>query len=307
MPLRHDIRRGALCMVAAHLLFTLMNVLVKQLSAHHHFIEIMFFRSLFALPVALAIVWRTHAWAKLRTRRFPGHFLRAASGVLAQGCGFFALAVLPLADQVVLGFTTPLFVTILAIPLLGEKVGIHRWSAVVVGFLGVLVIAVGQGAGQVRLAGALAVWGLAAAISQGLFSAVTTMLVRQLSSTESSVTITLWQSVLMTGFALLALPFVWTTPTFGGLLLLALMGTIGGCAQVLLTEAYASAQVSALGPYSYSSLLWSIALGWLVWRDAPTVWMLLGSTLIMGAGLYILRRELVRGAQRAAANHGAKA
>jgi drug/metabolite transporter (DMT)-like permease len=295
MPLRHDIRRGALCMLLAHLLFTGMSAMVKELGGRIPFIELMFFRSFFALPVIGLIVARSGGVRLLRTRRFPGHFLRAITGTVAQGCSFFALTVLSLAEQTALGYTTPLFVTMLAIPLLGEKVGRHRWSAVLLGFCGVLVIAAGQGvfhgAGPVS---ALMVAGTVAAVSQGLFSALTTLLVRQLSATETSTTIVLWQSLLMTSFTLLVLPFFWVTPSWPDLGMLVLVGLIGGAAQWLLTEAYASAQVSALGPYSYSSLLWSIALGWLVWGDVPTPSMLAGSALIVAAGLYILHRELVR-------------
>jgi drug/metabolite transporter (DMT)-like permease len=299
MALRHDVRRGAICMLSAHLLFTIMSAMVKQLSGPIPVIELMFFRSAFALPVVALIVARYGSFAELRTRRFPGHFTRACTGTAAQACSFFALTALPLADQTVLGYTTPLFVTMLAIPLLGEQVGIHRWSAVLLGFLGVLIIAVGQGAGHAS--GPLAMWGLGAAIAQGFFSALTTLLVRQLSASESSTTITMWQSILMTSFTLLVLPFLWVTPDAGQFLLLMLIGLVGGVAQVLLTEAYASAQVSALGPYSYSSMIWSVALGWLLWGDQPTIWMLVGAVLIVAAGLYILHRELVRRAQRHAA------
>ncbi len=292
MPLRHDVRRGAICMLAAHVLFTLMSAMVKQISGQVPVVEVMFFRAALALPVVALIVARYGRFRDLRTKRFPGHFTRACTGTMAQGCSFFALTALPLADQTVLGYTTPLFVTILAIPLLGEKVGVHRWSAVLVGFAGVLVIAIGQGAGHAT--GPLAMWGLGAAVAQGFFSAFTTLLVRQLSATETSTTITLWQSILMTCFTGLVLPFFWETPTWGLFGLLVAIGLVGGLAQVLLTEAYASAQVSALGPYSYSSMLWSVALGWLLWGDEPTIWMLLGAVLIVAAGLYILHRELVR-------------
>lgn len=305
MPLRHDIRRGALCMLAAHLLFTGMSALVKELGGRIPFIEIMLFRSAFALPVVGLIVARSGGWRLLRTRRFPGHVWRAVTGTLAQGCSFFALTVLTLAEQTALGYTTPLFVTILAIPFLGEKVGRHRWTAVLLGFCGVLVTAAGQGGFHAATGpvGSLALAGTAAAVAQGLFSALTTLLVRQLSATESSTTIVLWQSLLMTAFTLLALPFVWVAPGLPDLALLILVGLVGGVAQWLLTEAYASAQVSALGPYSYAALVWSIALGWLVWGEAPTASMLAGAALIVAAGLYILHRELVR--RRAVKGDGA--
>lgn len=299
MPLRHDIRRGALLMLGATALFTVMSAIIKDLSDDIHFIETMFFRSAFALPLMVVIAARRRDWGLLRTRRFPSHVVRAFTGTMAQGCSFYALTVLPLAEQTALTYTTPLFVTLLSIPVLGERVGIHRWSAVLVGFAGILVIALGKGAFQGGgLPDAVIAIGMAVAVAQGLWSAVTTLLVRSLSATETSATIVLWQSLLMTLFTLVALPFVWTPPSFTELLLLVLVGLIGGIAQVMLTEAYASAQVSALGPYSYTSILWSVAIGWVVFSHAPGWSTVGGSGLIVVSGLYILHRELVRSRQR---------
>ncbi len=298
MPLRHDIRRGALLMLAATALFTIMSVLIKGVSDHIHFIETMFFRSAFALPITLGLAARRHDWSMLRTKRLPGHVIRAFTGTMAQGCSFFALTVLPLADQTALSYSTPLFVTMLSIPFLGEKVGIHRWSAVLLGFVGILVIALGKGAFQGAGPDSIATIGMIAAVTQGAWSAITTLLVRSLSATESSATIVLWQSLLMTLFTLVALPFIWTTPSLWELFLLILIGLIGGVAQILLTEAYASAQVSALGPYSYTSILWSVALGWLIFADQPTWSTLAGAALIVISGLYILHRELKRASDR---------
>ncbi len=295
MPLRHDIRRGAAMMLAATALFTLMSAVIKEVSDSIHFIETMFFRSAFAVPVVAAIALRRRDWGILRTKRFPGHVVRAMTGTAAQGCSFYALTVLPLAEQTALTYTTPLFVTMLSIPFLGEKVGVHRWSAVLLGFVGILVIALGGGAfhGVAGINLVVAI-GMVIAVMQGVFSAMTTLLVRSLSATEASATIVMWQSLLMTAFATIALPFVWTTPGWGELGLLVLVGVVGGVAQVLLTEAYASAQVSALGPYSYSSILWSVALGWLFWSDTPHWSTLAGAGLIVASGLYILHRELAR-------------
>jgi drug/metabolite transporter (DMT)-like permease len=299
MPLRHDIRRGALLMLGATALFTIMSAIIKGVSDDIHFVETMFFRSAFALPVMFVIAARGRDWGLLRTKRFPAHIVRAFTGTMAQGCSFYALTVLPLAEQTALTYTTPLFVTMLSIPFLGEKVGIHRWSAVLLGFLGIMVIALGEGAFQGGgLPDAVIAIGMAAAVAQGVWSAMTTLLVRSLSATESSATIVLWQSLLMTLFTLVALPFVWTTPSLWQFVLLVLVGLVGGVAQVMLTEAYASAQVSALGPYSYTSILWSVAIGWVAFADAPGWSTLAGSVLIVASGLYILHRELKRAAMR---------
>jgi drug/metabolite transporter (DMT)-like permease len=120
------------------------------------------------------------------------------------------------------------------------------------------------------------------------------MLVRSLSATEASTTITLWQSLLMTAFAAVLLPFVWVTPTWQELGLLLVIGVLGGMAQVMLTEAWASAQVSALAPYSFSSLLWAILFGWIAFGDVPGLLTVVGATLIVVASLYILHREVTR-------------
>lgn len=290
MPLRHDIRRGAACMFGATLLFAVMGSIAKSLMDHFSFLEVMFFRSSLSLPIVLALALRNRV--TLRTRRFKGHFLRACTGVLGMSCGFYTLAVLPLAEQTAIGYTGPLFVTILSIFFLKEVVGFHRWAAVIGGFVGVLVIAFGKGGGG-EAAAALPLLGVAVGLGGGLCSAVTTLLVRDLSGTESSSSIVLWQAILMSAILACMVPFVWTTPSFGQFLLMLLMGLIGGLAQVLLTEAYASAQVSAIGPYSYTGLIWAGGLGWMFWGEVPGLAMIIGSLLIVAAGLYILHRELL--------------
>jgi drug/metabolite transporter (DMT)-like permease len=223
--------------------------------------------------------------------------MRATTGTLAMGCSFYALTLLPLAEHTALTFTTPLFVTILAIPLLGERVGVHRFGAVLLGFLGILVIALGQGG----FAGPMDRWlmiGMAVALLHGLFSALTTLLVRSLSATERSTTIVIWQSLLMTGFTGATLPFVWVTPNGQELLLLLAIGLVGGVAQVLLTEAFASAQVSSLGAYTYTGILWAVLLGWWLFGDVPGWATFAGAGLIVLASLYILHREIRRGVSR---------
>jgi drug/metabolite transporter (DMT)-like permease len=136
--------------------------------------------------------------------------------------------------------------------------------------------------------------GYVAAVCHGIFAAGTTLLVRQLSATEASASIVLWQSLLMTLLSGIALPFVWVTPAPSEWLLLLGVGLVGGIGQLLSTEAYASAQVSSLGPYTYTALLWAALFGWLLWGDVPGVTMLLGAALIVFAGLYILQREMRR-------------
>ena len=293
MPLRHDIRRGALFMLGATALFTIMSALVKLVGDRLPFTELMFFRCAIAMPVVGIIVFRTGDWGVMRTKRPLGHFLRACTGTAAMSSSFYALTLLPLAEHTALSYTTPLFITLLAIPMLGERPGIHRWGALLLGFAGIVVISLGEGAFAGGLSGAHGV-GVAFAVLQGMFSALTTMLVRGLSATEKSTTIVMWQSLLMTVFTGLTLPFLWVTPTGVEWLVLLGIGITGGVAQVLLTEAYASAQVSALGPYSYTSIIWATLLGIVVFGTWPGLSMMAGAALIVAAGLYILHRELKR-------------
>ncbi len=283
-------------MLAATVLFTVMGALIKQVGDRIPFFEIMFFRSLLAMPVVLAIVFRIGN-PQLRTERFPQHVLRACTGATGMACSFFSLTVLPFAEQTALTYTTPIFTTLLAIPFLGERVGVHRFSAVGLGFLGVLVIALGQGA----FGGSIDPWvalGIGIATFSGLVSATTTLLVRSLSATERSTTIVVWQSLLTTALTAMTLPFVWVTPGWEAFLILIGIGAVGGVAQVLLTEAYASAQVSSLGAYSYTGILWAVLLGWIAFGESPGWPTLLGAGLIVMAALYILHREMVRAAQK---------
>jgi drug/metabolite transporter (DMT)-like permease len=292
MPLRHDLRRGALLMLGSTLAFAVMGALVKTLSARYSFIELMFFRNGLSLPIVMLAGWRTGRL--LSTRRIGGHALRASAGLIGMGCSFFSLTLLPLADQTALNYTQPLFVILLAIPWLGERPGPARWAAVGIGFLGVLSIAMGEGIFGGSLQGERHAIGYVVAAAGGFFGALSTMLVRQLSESESSTTIVLWQALLMAGMTGLLLPFVWVTPSWGDLGLMIVVGLFGGIGQVMVTEAYASAQVSSLGPYGYAGLLWASILGWIMWGDAPGYAMLIGSLLIVGAGFIVLRSEFRR-------------
>jgi drug/metabolite transporter (DMT)-like permease len=301
-PVRHDIRRGATLILCSTFMFSVMAVIVKLLGSDMPFMEMVFCRSFFALPLVFAMARRRHA--TLRTRRFPGHLARAGTGLAATACMIFSATVLPLGEQQALTYGTPIFVTLLAYPFLGERPGPHRWAAVGIGFLGILVIALGPAVlGTARPAPlGVAAWavvaGYVAASLHGMFAASTTLLVRQLSATEASTTIVLWQSILMTALSALALPFVWVTPTWGQLALLVGIGVVGGIGQLCSTEAFASAQVSSLGPYTYTALVWAALFGWLFWGDVPGPTMALGAALIVFAGLYILHREMRRRAKR---------
>lgn len=290
-PVRHDMARGVLFLLAAYLLFTGMNALAKLLGDAYPVLELMFFRNAAALiPVGILLA-RSGGLRALGTKRPFGHAARATTALLAMFANYWSVVRLPLGDAIALGNTMPLFVTILAIPLLGERVGVHRWAAVVAGFAGMLLIALGLGAVGGGPAPLLPV---AVAASHGLFAAGSQLLVRQLSATEASATIVAWQSILLASVCGLALPFVWVTPSLADLALMILMGICGGLGQYLMTQAYAHAEASAIAPWTYSGVVWAIFIGWVVWGDVPTWLMIAGSVVVAASGLYILHRERIR-------------
>lgn len=289
---RGSVGRSIALLLSATVLFSVMTVLVKWLGAIYGPLLVYFCRSFFALIPVLPLMMHHGLLAAMQTLHPGAHAFRCAIGVVGMALNFYALTVLPLAEVVAIGFTVPMFSTALSIPLLGEVVRIRRWTAVVVGFVGVILI-VRPGFGGQTL---LSLIPLVAA----LLHAVALIWVRKLTATERSETIVFYfmgSSALASAFVL---PFAWTTPTAFDLMLLAVMGLIGGIAQVMHTSAFRGAPVALLAPFEYSAMLWAVIAGYLVWDTMPTWWTGAGTALIVASGLYILHREVVVGRQRRA-------
>jgi drug/metabolite transporter (DMT)-like permease len=276
-------------------LFTVMDTLIKWLSAGYPVIELLFSNALFALvPVAITTL-RRGGVARLRTRRLRLHVVRGTFGMGGGFLGFYAYSQLPLADAYSIIFATPLLITALSVPMLGEQVGWRRWSAVAVGFIGVLVM-LRPGAAPIGL-GALAALGAACS------SAVAILLVRKLSATESTASIALYSNltvVLVTGCLL---PFDFVLPSVGDLLLMAASGLIGGTALLILIGAYRRAPAALVAPFQYSQMVWAILLGFLIWGDVPDPAKLLGAAIVASSGLFILYRETALGRRPTASLH----
>ena len=279
-----------LSMCVGVLLFAVMDAIVKEAAARYGTIQIVFFRSAFAfLPVA-AYLARTGGFAQLRTKRFGGHVLRAGIGLSAMFCFFHAFGVLPLADVVAIGFAAPILLTALAGPLLGERVGWRRWSAVTAGFVGVLIM--------LRPTGTIALGSLIA-LAGTLGYTLTIVAIRQLSRTESAGTIVFYFSALSTVGAGLLLPFDWITPDARGWILLIAIGLLGGFAQIFMTRAFSLGPASVVAPFDYVAILWVTLLGWAFWGEVPDAATAAGAAVVIASGLYILRREAIRAAQAA--------
>ncbi|WP_425450171.1 DMT family transporter [Virgifigura deserti] len=275
--------RGIMFMLLSVFLFSCMDALIKWMSAGYPLGQIVFFRNLFAfLPVAL-FLRRAGGIAVLRTEHPGGHLWRAAVGLGAMVCTFASYALMPLPDATALRQSGSLFLTALSVPLLGEKVGVRRWSAVAVGFVGVLIMT-RPGAGMFDPAALLAIAGAA-------LTAFAMVAVRQLSRTESPVTIVFYFTLFCTLLSGLSLPFQWLTPSTGDFLLLVAIGLIGGVAQIAMTQAFGLAPVAVVAPFQYSALIFALFFGYVLWDDVPGVFILTGAALVVASGLYILHRE----------------
>jgi drug/metabolite transporter (DMT)-like permease len=274
---------GILLMVTATTLFSFMWALAKVLSARYPIVEVTFFRSIFGfLPVSVMVA--THGgWAALRVHKFPKHVWRTILGVTGLGLGIFSYHLMPLADAVAISFASPLVVTALSMPLLGERVGLYRWTAVIVGFVGVLII--------VRPGGDMFNLGAVAAVVAACLTGLVYITLRQLNRIDRPVTIVFYFILLSSVFTSIPLPFVWVAPTMQDWGLAAALGLCGGCAQYCMTRAFGLARAAVISPFGYMGLLWSGLLGWLIWNDVPGVNVFLGAPIVIGSGLAILYRE----------------
>jgi len=286
-------RLGILLIVASSVSFALMNAVVKMVSGRMGPVEIGFFRQLFSLLLVASLVIHQGGPSMLRTRRPIGHLFRGLIGNAAMIIFFLSVAKLPLADANALSFASPLFITALSMPLLGEAVGKHRWSAVVVGFTGVMVMTNPGGNWFSGNAGVGAGMGVLAAF----MSALMTITIRQLNKTEPPVRIVFYFATIGTIFFGGLLTVFWVTPTLAELGGLIVIGLIGGLSQLLMTYAYRHAAASTLAPFGYVSILWSTMLGYLIWSELPGPRILIGAAIVISSGLYIIYRETRQRAQ----------
>lgn len=281
---------GMALRAAAALSFSLMYALMKWAATLEPVSagEMVFYRSLFGLPVVLFWVLSAKGGlASLSTRRPMVHVWRCALGVTGILLIFQGLKLLPLADATTIGFTAPIFATLLSILFLKEKVGRHRWTAVVLGFLGVLVMVRPGAEGAPPLAGLLF------ALGGAFVAAAVTVTLRQLGKTESATAIVFWFFVACATVGGVLTLIDGHSHSWAVLAVLAAGGLAGGLAQLLMTTSLQHAPVSALAPLDYLQMVGAVVLGWLLLSDAPTAATLAGAALIAGSGLYTAWRERV--------------
>lgn len=266
--------------------------------------EMVFFRSFFAIfPILIFLLVRRQLVVGMQTARPLAHLVRGMVGVTAMSFIFLALTKLPLPEATALNYTTPLLIVVLGALVLKETVRLYRWSAVLVGLLGVLIIIWPR----LTLFSAGAEWGgdlfvgAVAALVGATVAAVASLTVRSLVRTERSATIVLYFSITSSALALVTAPFGWIWPDPVQLTLLVSAGFAGGIAQILLTESYRHADMSIIAPFEYTSLVLSVIVGYLVFAEVPTINTLVGGLLVVAAGIFIILRERRLGLERAKA------
>lgn len=276
--------RGIFLVLLAVGLFSIMDALSKLLAARLDPVEVVWGRYLAILVLLAPLVARRPLLLVTAQR---GLQLQRAVAVLGAALLFiFGLQRLALADATAIGFASPLIVTALSIPLLHEQVGLRRWSAVGVGFLGVLIV-VRPGSGAIG-------WAALLPLSSAACWAYGIVLTRRMGGAERPLTTLVYSSVL--GFALssLALPFVWLPPSLADCAIMAAMAVLSAGGQYLFIAGLAHGAASLLAPFSYSQMIWSTLMGYLVFAAVPGLSTWCGAALVVGSGVYIAHRERVR-------------
>ncbi|HXZ00053.1 MAG TPA: DMT family transporter [Stellaceae bacterium] len=297
VPSREEVRVGIFYMLATVFIFTVINALVKWEAARYPLGEVVFFRcALSLLPCFALVAGNGGLRLLLRTRRLKQNVLLGILQFISLMLIFAAFAMMPLADVVAISFSTPLFLTLLSIPLLGERVGLHRWMAVLAGFAGVLLM-IRAGGG---LGGGVASTGALLVLASAAIGAVVTIAVRRMTLTEPSPVLVTYPALVTAALSLTLLPFGWTVPDWQDALLLAAIGLGSGIGQYWWTQAFRFAPAAVAAPFSYLSMIWSMGLGYLFWGDVPTAMLIAGAAVVAASGLYILYRETLRRRPQAA-------
>ncbi len=254
--------------------------------------ELAFFRSFFAIiPVVVFLAWRRELREGVKTKFPLRHLARGLAGTGGMLFGFYALTKLPFPEAITLNYATPLIIVVISALFMDEVVRLYRWTAVVLGFIGVVIISwprltlLSSGVDQA------AAIGVGSAMLACLFAAIAMVQVRKLVHTEKSATIVFYFSISSSIISLGTLPFGWVMPSPLVLVYLVVAGICGGIAQILLTESYRHADMSVVAPFEYTSLIFSVAIGFFAFGDVPTWQVLVGGLIVIGSALFIIFRE----------------
>lgn len=277
--------RGVVLMICAAAVFCVSSACLKQLAGDYTAFQAVTVRTVFALALALFITARAGGVKALKTEHPFLHLGRSIAGFASISLFFFALMRLPIADAMTAAYCAPLFITALSVPMLKEKVGARRWTAVFIGFAGAAVAAAPEGAFNI---------GLAAALASALTYSFTAILIRKMSATETMASVSTYTAAV---YLVLGLCFsipLWKPILAEDLWLFAGVGVAGAAAQLLMTASYRAAPAAVAAPFEYTSFVWAVAFDFIIFNLTPSGATLAGAGIIIISGLYIVRREDVR-------------
>ena len=277
---------GIIAIIMAAALFSLMDAGMKLLVQHYPSMQVTALRSLASLPLVYAYVaWRSSFAAMLKAR-WPLHLLRGALAIVMLVSFVYGLRHLALTEAYSIFFVAPLMITALSVPFLGERVGAARWAAIAAGFMGVLVVLRPTGSS------ALTLGGLAILASAACYT-ISAIAVRILGRTDSMESLMFWLiSMLALGSTLLAWPH-WQPIRPADAWIIVGVGITGFCGQFGVTYAFRHGEASVVAPFEYTALVWTISLDRLLWHTSPDRYTLLGAAIIIGSGLFLVRREKI--------------
>jgi drug/metabolite transporter (DMT)-like permease len=278
--------KGILFMVLATVMLAASNAIAKWQVAVYPVGEVMFFRSFFSLVVCAAVVLPFTGLSVFATRRPRDHLGRGLSQAISQTFTVIAFSLMPLAGATAINFSAPLFAALLSIVWLKERADAARWTVLVAGFLGVLIVT-NPGADSFTV-------GALFALGNAVMYGSVTVAVRGMTATESPNTLLMWQMATLAALHPLLLLFGFRLPTPTGLAIFALSGLANAIAQYCWTHALRLAPTTAVSPFYYFLLVWSLFIDFAVWGNVPTVGLLIGSAIVVASGLFLLRHETKR-------------
>ena len=284
---RHRFVVSAFWALLAAVSFAVMMTSVRHMDGKFDAFEIVFFRALVGVFIVIPLVTKSGLKA-LRTERMPMHIVRTLFALFAMATLYYSLAELAVAQAIALTFLIPLFTTIAAGTLLGERVGIHRWSATLVGFAGAMVII---RPGFAEVSGPVLLVVLSSALYAGAWSSV-----KILTRTDSAAVTVFWMNVLMVPLTAIPLFWVWVTPSVEDILPLLIMALSGWSAHFCQARAFESSDASAVMPFDFLRLPLGALFGYLLFAEFIDAWTWTGAVIIFLAGYYITRREALRNA-----------
>ena len=277
---------GIIMMIMAVAILTGMNVMVKMIGTSYHPTQITFMRSLVAMILIFPFLMKAGGLSLLKTKRPGLHLMRSLAGTLGNILYFYAFQRMTVGDVMVISQAVPLFVTIFAVLFLSERVGIRRWVAVLVGFLGVII--------AIDPAGNFHITSLIAVAATGCWAS-TILFMRKLGATESPYTVTFIFMTVCTTITACIQPWIWQTPTPRMLVLILGIGISGALGQMLMSTALKYAKASVVSPFNYTGIIWAIGFDLVLWDIIPAWTTILGAGIITVTGVYIFHREaLVR-------------